>query len=217
MTERQGRLLSAGVIPVIVLDDASRAHDVGHALVSGGLSVAEVTLRSMSALDSLRAMARNEELLVGAGTVLSVEQVDAAVDAGAQFIVSPGLAPEVINRARERGVPVLPGAVTPTEMMAALSLGLTVLKFFPAVAFGGLRAIGSLASPFSELSFVPTGGVDATNMAGYLQLPNVPAVGGSWMVDGALIREGKFDLIADLCREAVGIAASTREEQRWVS
>lgn len=214
MTGMQGRLLSTGVIPVIVLDDASRASGVAAALVEGGLPVAEVTLRTPSALESIRTMSRDERLLVGAGTVVSPEQVDQAVEAGAQFVVSPGFSLSVIQRAFERDVPVLPGVVTPSEVMAAMALGLSLLKFFPASAFGGLATLKAFASPFGGVSFVPTGGVNAGNQADYLRLPNVAAVGGSWMVDGALINAGEFDRIAELCREAVSVAASVRGEQR---
>lgn len=176
MTGKQGRLLSTGVIPVIVLDDASRASGVAAALVEGGLPVAEVTLRTPSALKSIRTMSRDERLLVGAGTVVSPEQVDQAVEA-AQFVVSPGFSLSVIQRAFERDVPVLPGVVTPSEVMAAMALGLSLLKFFPASAFGGLATLKAFASPFGGVSFVPTGGVNAGNQADYLRLPNVAAVG----------------------------------------
>ncbi|HJE50893.1 MAG TPA: bifunctional 4-hydroxy-2-oxoglutarate aldolase/2-dehydro-3-deoxy-phosphogluconate aldolase [Tessaracoccus flavescens] len=200
------RLLNTGIIPVIVLDGASAADGLGAALLDGGVDVAEVTLRTSAGLPSIETMARNENLFVGAGTVLSVQQVDDAVAAGAQFIVSPGLLRPVVERCLELGVPVLPGVVTPSEVMTALSMGLTLLKFFPAGSFGGPSTVKAFESPFGEAQFVPTGGVSQANLAEYLSLGNVPAVGGSWMVAPSLLAARDFTAITQLCSEAVSAA-----------
>ena len=193
------------IIPVVVIEQAERAADLGQALVTGGIPVAEVTLRTAAGIDAIAAMAENAELLVGAGTVLTAEQVDRAVDAGAKFIVSPGLNPKVVERALTRGVDVIPGAVTPTEITAALELGLTTLKFFPANVYGGASALKALGAPFGGVSFIPTGGVSASNLHDYLALSNVAAVGGSWMVPAAAINAGDFETIRGLCIEAVTV------------
>lgn len=194
------------IIPVVVIEQAQRAAELGDALVAGGIPVAEVTLRTAAGIDAIAAMAENPDLLVGAGTVLTAEQVDRAVDAGAKFIVSPGLNPKVVERALARGVDVIPGAVTPTEITAALELGLTTLKFFPANVYGGAAALKALGAPFGGVSFVPTGGVSASNLHDYLALGNVVAVGGSWMVPASAINAGDFEAIRRLCTEAVAAA-----------
>jgi 2-dehydro-3-deoxyphosphogluconate aldolase/(4S)-4-hydroxy-2-oxoglutarate aldolase len=148
-------------------------------------------------------MAKNPDLLVGAGTVITADQVDRVVEVGARFIVSPGLNPRVVERALEHGIDVVPGAVTPSEIMTALELGLTTLKFFPANVYGGPSALKALGAPFGNVSFIPTGGVSTTNIAEYLALKNVVAVGGSWMVPANLINDGEFDTIRQLCTDAV--------------
>jgi 2-dehydro-3-deoxyphosphogluconate aldolase/(4S)-4-hydroxy-2-oxoglutarate aldolase len=170
------------IVPVVVIERADRAVGLGEALVAGGIPVAEVTLRTAAGIDAIAAMAGNPDLLVGAGTVLTADQVDRAVDAGARFIVSPGFSPRVVERALERGVDVVPGTVTPTEIMAALDMGLTTLKFFPANVYGGAPALKALGAPFGGVRFIPTGGVSAANIGEFLALENVAAVGGSWMV-----------------------------------
>ncbi|WP_203567452.1 bifunctional 4-hydroxy-2-oxoglutarate aldolase/2-dehydro-3-deoxy-phosphogluconate aldolase [Aestuariimicrobium ganziense] len=176
------------LIPVVVLDDAALARPLAEQLLADGIGVAEVTLRTPAALDSIRAMAEVDGLLVGAGTVLSADQVDQAVDAGAQFVVSPGLHRGVVERAAERGVVVVPGAVTPTEVMTALEWGITTLKFFPASTYGGPAALRALSAVFGTVRWVPTGGIGPHNVDEYLALPSVVAVGGSWMVTTALER-----------------------------
>ncbi|HEY3339942.1 MAG TPA: bifunctional 4-hydroxy-2-oxoglutarate aldolase/2-dehydro-3-deoxy-phosphogluconate aldolase [Propionicimonas sp.] len=190
------------IVPVVVINQASRAEALGEALVAGGIPVAEVTFRTAAAPEAIRRMSANADLLVGAGTVLSVAQVDQAVDAGATFIVSPGFSAAVVQRAQHHGVPVFPGAVTPTEIMAALDLGLTTLKFFPANLYGGAAALKALGAPFPQVRFIPTGGVSADNLATYLALPNVAAVGGSWMVPADLVDAGDMATIQRLCAEA---------------
>jgi 2-dehydro-3-deoxyphosphogluconate aldolase/(4S)-4-hydroxy-2-oxoglutarate aldolase len=204
-------LLATRIVPVVVLKDAADAGPLAEALVTGGLPVAEVTFRTPAAADAIRAMSAFPGMIVGAGTVVRPEQVDEAADAGATFIVSPGLSTAVVRRARERGLVVIPGVVTPTEIMAALDLGLTTLKFFPANTFGGASALKSLGAPFRGVRFIPTGGVSATNLTEYLSLTNVVAVGGSWMVDPRLIGEGDFAAIRGLAADAVAAAASVQK------
>ena len=198
------------VIPVVVLDDASVAPQLAAALLRGGIRCAEVTLRTPVALDAIHAIAAdgNPSFTVGAGTVLDVEQFDAAADAGAAFVVSPGLDPAIVERARERGIDVLPGVATAGEVQHARRLGLRTVKFFPADKLGGLGTIAALAAPFTDMTFVPSGGVSAANMAEYLAHPSVPAVSGSWMVARDLVAAGRFDRIEELSREAVAVAAA---------
>jgi 2-dehydro-3-deoxyphosphogluconate aldolase/(4S)-4-hydroxy-2-oxoglutarate aldolase len=201
-------LSAARLVPVVVLDDAADANGLAMALVAGGLPVAEVTFRTGAAADSIRAMSARGDMLVGAGTVLTVTQVDQAVAAGATFVVSPGLSRAVVERCAEHGVLALPGAVTATEVQAALELGLTTLKFFPAGTSGGPAAIKALAAPFGHVRFVPTGGVGSGNLAEYLAVPAVAAVGGSWMVPRDLVAAGDFATVVKLTTEAVALAAS---------
>jgi 2-dehydro-3-deoxyphosphogluconate aldolase/(4S)-4-hydroxy-2-oxoglutarate aldolase len=176
------RLSDHRLVPVVVIDDARAADSLGDALVAGGLPVAEVTFRTSAGLESLRRLADRGDLLVGAGTVLTPAQVDQAVGAGAKFVVSPGLSRAVVERCQEHQVLPLPGAVTATEVQAALEMGLTTVKFFPASTSGGAAAIRALAAPFAEVGIMPTGGIGPDNLADYLTLPAVRAVGGSWMV-----------------------------------
>jgi 2-dehydro-3-deoxyphosphogluconate aldolase/(4S)-4-hydroxy-2-oxoglutarate aldolase len=195
------------VVPVVVIDDENAAKPLGQALVAGGLPVAEVTFRTAAAPAAIAEMRKQAGLTVGAGTVLNPQQVDQAVEAGAQFIVSPGLNPAVVERAQHHGLPVMPGVITPSEVMQALSMGLTTVKFFPAGAFG-IAVLRDYVSPFGQMKFVPTGGISTANLAEYLSLPNVPAVGGSWMVAKKLINAGEFDEIQRLCAEAVAAVAN---------
>jgi len=197
------QLSSARLVPVVVLDDAADADPLAAALVAGGLPVAEVTFRTDAAEESIRAMAARGDMLVGAGTVLTPKQVDLAVAAGASYIVSPGLSKAVVERCQEHGVLALPGAVTATEVQAALELGLTTVKFFPAGTSGGAPAIAALAAPFVGVTFVPTGGIGPKNLHEYLAIPAIVAVGGSWMVPRAMVREGNFAEITRLTAEAV--------------
>jgi 2-dehydro-3-deoxyphosphogluconate aldolase/(4S)-4-hydroxy-2-oxoglutarate aldolase len=198
-------LHAARIVPVVVLDDARDADALGAALVAGGLPVAEVTFRTAAAGDSIRALADRGDILVGAGTVLTAEQVDQAVAAGASYIVSPGLSRAVVERCREHGVFALPGAVTATEIQAALELGLTTVKFFPAGTSGGAPAIAAMAAPFGAVSFVPTGGIGPKNLQDYLSLPSVVAVGGSWMVPRDRVKAGDFEGIERLVADAVAL------------
>jgi 2-dehydro-3-deoxyphosphogluconate aldolase/(4S)-4-hydroxy-2-oxoglutarate aldolase len=198
-------LRAARLVPVVVLDDAKDADPLAAALVAGGLPVAEVTFRTAAAQDSIRAMADRGDIVLGAGTVLTPAQVDQAVAAGASYVVSPGLSRAVVERCQEHGVLALPGAVTATEIQAALELGLTTVKFFPAGTSGGAPAIAALAAPFGGVSFVPTGGVGPKNLHEYLAIPSVAAVGGSWMVPRDRVKAGDFEGIRTLTAEAVAL------------
>ena len=205
-TDVRKALSAARLVPVVVLDDAADADGLAGALVAGGLPVAEVTFRTAAAADSIRAMTARGDILVGAGTVLTAEQVDLAVAAGARFVVSPGLSRAVVERCAELGVLAVPGAVTATEVQAALELGLSTVKFFPAGTSGGPAAIKALAAPFSDVQFVPTGGVGPANLADYLAIPAVAAVGGSWMVPRERVKAGDFAGIQQLTADAVAAA-----------
>ena len=198
------------LVPVVVLQDAGDAGLLADALVAGGLPVAEVTFRTAAADEAIRVMAARGDVLVGAGTVLTVAQVDQAVAAGARFVVSPGLSRAVVERCAEHGVPALPGAVTATEVQAALELGITTVKFFPAAASGGPAAIAALAAPFGGVRFVPTGGVSPTNLGQYLAVPSVAAVGGSWMVPADRVAAGDRAGLVDLISTAVAGARAAR-------
>lgn len=192
------------VVPVVVLDDPARADALGAALVEGGLPVAEATFRTPEAAAVLRRLAARDDLVVGAGTVLTARQVDEALDAGARFVVSPGLSADVVRRCQEAGVPVIPGVSTPSEIMQALDLGLDTVKFFPAEANGGLPTIKALAAAFPQVRFMPTGGITVETAPAYLAHPSVVAVGGSWMVAADLLAAGRWDEVAARC------AATTR-------
>jgi 2-dehydro-3-deoxyphosphogluconate aldolase / (4S)-4-hydroxy-2-oxoglutarate aldolase len=202
------------LVPVVVLADAQRAEGLADALVTGGLHVAEVTFRTSAAAEAIRRMAKHPDLVVGAGTVVRAEQVDRAADAGARFVVSPGLSQAVVTRARDRGIDVLPGVVTPSEIIAALDLGIDTVKFFPAAQYGGVATLKALASPFPDVRFVPTGGISPVNLTDYLSLPSVPAVGGSWMVRPDLVDAGDFAAVTELTAQAVRAAASASRGQQ---
>lgn len=195
----------APVIPVIVIKDAAAGADLARALVAGGLPVLEVTLRSEAALDAIRAMAAVEGGHVGAGTVLTPDDARRAKDAGATFAVSPGLTDRLIDACAEIELPLLPGAVTASEVMRAADAGFDMLKFFPAEAVGGAPALKSLAGPLPRISFCPTGGVTPGNTGSYLSLPNVVCVGGSWIVTDADMAAGNWQLIEARAREAAAL------------
>ena len=204
-------LEKAPVVPVVVIDDVSKAVPVAQALVAGGLPVIEVTMRTEAAPDAIAAIsAEVPDALIGAGTVLSNEQAYAIVGAGAQFIVSPGLHDDVVSAADELNVPVIPGVATATEAQHAWNLGLRILKFFPAGQAGGIPMIKALAAVFRDVKFMPTGGVSAKNLADYLEVPAVLACGGSWLTPAAAVADGDFGRIAELAAEAVSIAKEVR-------
>lgn len=201
------------IVPVVVLDDPARADALGGALVEGGLPVAEATFRTPGAAAVLRRLAERDDLVVGAGTVLTVRQVDEALDAGAGFVVSPGLSAAVVRRCQEAGVPVVPGVATPSEVMQALDLGLDTVKFFPAEANGGLPTIKALAAAFPQVRFMPTGGITADSAPSYLAHPAVAAVGGSWMVAPDLLAEGRWDEVAARCAAATRLYLPTPQHE----
>ena len=202
-----------GVVPVVVLNDAKDAAPLAKALVEGGLPCAEVTFRTAAAEECIRIMSTEfPEMFVGAGTVLTTEQVDRAVGAGAKFIVSPGFDPEIVDYCLAKDIPVFPGCITPSEVAQAVKRGLKVVKFFPAEQFGGVATIKALAAPYTGVKFMPTGGVNAKNLEKYLSFDRIIACGGSWMVSGALVKEGKFDEIKELTAEAVKLVADIRNK-----
>jgi 2-dehydro-3-deoxyphosphogluconate aldolase / (4S)-4-hydroxy-2-oxoglutarate aldolase len=200
MTER---LQAMRVVPVITIDDPDNAIPLVHALAAGGLPCAEITFRTPRAAEALRRIAAEApDFLVGAGTVLTPAQVDAARDAGAQFVVAPGFNRHVVERALEAGLPAYPGIATPTEVEAALELDLATLKFFPAEPMGGLAYLKAIAAPFVGVNFMPTGGINAGNVASYLAFDRVVACGGSWMAPADWIAEKQFDRIRQESRRA---------------
>lgn len=203
------RIGSVRLLPVVVLDDADHAGPLAEALIAGGLPVAEVTFRTAAAAASIRRMiAEHPGMLVGAGTVLTETQVREAADAGAAFILTPGFNPTIVEAALRAGIPIIPGINNPSGVEQAMSFGLSATKFFPAEASGGVPFIKALGGPYGEMRFVPTGGVGLGNLAAYLALKNVLACGGSWMVEPALIRAGRFADIAKLTADAVALAQS---------
>ena len=205
------RLKQSGVVPVVVLDDAKDALPIAKALLAGDVDVMEITFRTAAAADSIKAVAENcPDMLVGAGTVVTLDQCKQALECGAKFIVSPGFDPEVAAWCVERNVPITPGCVTPTEIVAAMKLGLNAVKFFPAGVYGGLKAMKALSAPFGGIKFIPTGGVDAKNLKEYLEAPFVHAVGGSWLCPKKEIAAGNFDAVTALCHEASRIVKEVR-------
>ena len=205
------RVYEIGIIPVIAFNSADEALPLCKALMDGGLPAAEVTFRTACAAECIAAMAEAEpEMCVGAGTVLTVEQVEQARAAGAKFIVSPGLNPTTVKHCQEIGIPVCPGTANPSDIEVALSLGLKTVKFFPAEAAGGLKYIKSIAAPYVDMKFMPTGGVNEKNLLDYLSFNKIICCGGSWMVKEDLIKSGSFDKITDMTKEATALARSIR-------
>lgn len=204
MNEVLKRFQQLGIIPVVKIDDAKDAAPLAKALCEGGLPVAEVTFRTEAAEEAIRKMVEAcPDMFVGAGTVLTTEQVDRAIAAGCKFIVSPGLNPKVVKYCQEKNIPITPGTSSPTDIEQAIELGLEAVKFFPAEQSGGLAKIKAMAAPYVNMRFMPTGGINEKNIISYLDFPKILACGGSWMVSDALINAGKFDEIKNLTREAV--------------
>ena len=211
MTSKTEKLLSLlhgqPVIPVLKIANVADAVPLAHALSRGGLRAIEITLRTADALEAIRRVAAEvEEAVVGAGTILDAKQFDEAARAGSKFIVSPGITSQLLDAAKDSPVPLLPGAITPGEIMAAREAGLRFLKFFPAEQSGGIASLKAFASPLADVKFCPTGGITAKNAADYLSLPNVICVGGSWVAPDDLIKAGKWDEIEALAREASKLA-----------
>ena len=202
---------ACGIVPVVVLEEVAQALPVAQALLAGGINVMEITFRTAAAKESIATVAREmPEVMVGAGTVINLRQLEEAAQAGAQFIVSPGSSAELIEASLERQLAIVPGVATPSEIMIGLELGLKVFKFFPAETYGGLKAIKALSGPFPQIRFIPTGGIKQDNAGEYLKNPGIIAVGGSWMVSADLIRAGRFDEITERSRMAVELARAVR-------
>ncbi|MCO5188336.1 MAG: bifunctional 4-hydroxy-2-oxoglutarate aldolase/2-dehydro-3-deoxy-phosphogluconate aldolase [Anaerolineae bacterium] len=208
ITDQLGQI---GIIPVVAIEDAASAEPLGRALLDGGLPCAEITFRTAAAADAIQKMsAAHSNILVGAGTVLTIEQAKQAKAAGAKFIVTPGFDAAVVDWCLANEMPITPGVMTPTDINQALAKGLNILKFFPAEVAGGVKALKAIGGPYVGVKFIPTGGINASNLADYLSLPMVHACGGSFMVEKQLIAAGKFDEIRDLAKMAVNIVRLTR-------
>ena len=193
------------LVPVVVIDDADDAVPAAEALKAGGVPIMEITLRTKAGLAAIESVAKSvPDILVGAGTVLTMDQAKAALAADAKFVVLPGFDPKIVDFCIEKGVPVFPGCVTPTEIMAAMSVGLNVLKFFPANVYGGIKAIKALSGPFPDVKFMPTGGADDSNLHEFL-IPQVIAVGGGWLCPRNVIKEKNFSAITEICAKSVAI------------
>lgn len=195
-----------GIVPVIKIEDAEKAVPLARALCEGGIPVAEITFRTAQAEEAIARISKElPEMLLGAGTVMTTEQVDRAVNAGAQFIVSPGFNPKVVEYCVKKGIPITPGCINPSDIERALEFGLDVVKFFPAEASGGIKMIKALSGPFGNVRFIPTGGIDAGNLNDYLSFPKVLACGGSWIAPENYIKAGNFEKVTTLAREAIEI------------
>lgn len=203
------RIAELKLIPMVVMDKAEHAGGFADALVAGGLPVAEITFRTPAAEAAIRVLANRGDVLVGAGTVLTTELADRAIDAGAQFIVAPGTNPQVVEHVLMRGVPMVPGIATPTDIELATSLGATVLKFFPAEQMGGVDTLKAFAGPYPEVRFIPTGGITPELLPRYLKLPSVVACGGSWLAPRDLLSAGRLDAIKALVEQGVNLIAGT--------
>ncbi len=202
-----------GIVPVVAIDDAADAPQLGEALQAGGIPCAEITFRTPAAAAAIEAMATAcPDVLVGAGTVLTVDQATSAVAAGARFIVTPGFDPDVVDWCLTEGVPITPGVMTPTEINMALAKGISLVKFFPAEAAGGVKSLKAIAAPYGGVRFIPTGGISPANLTDYLSLPMVHACGGSWLVKRQLIQDGKFNEISQLAAEGVQLVNQIRGE-----
>jgi len=196
------------LVPVVKLDNAADAIPLAHALIAGNLPIAEVTFRTDAAYEAIKAMSTVENMIVGAGTVINIEQAKKAKEAGAKFIVSPGFNKTVVEFALSNDIAIYPGACTPTEIMYSLEYNLEVIKFFPAESYGGLSTISALLGPFSNIKVMPTGGIGPNNIKEYLANPKIIACGGSWMVKDTLIKSGQFSNITTLTQQAVALINS---------
>ena len=212
MSEVLSKIESVGIVPVVKLNDVSKAVPLCNALIQGGIDVAEITFRTECAAEVIKTISANcPNMLVGAGTVLNVEQAQRAIDAGAKFIVCPGCLPEIIDFCNEKNVPILPGCVTPSEIMVALSKGLKVVKFFPAAEFGGLKTMKSLSAPFAQVKFMPTGGVNLENLSEFINAKFIVACGGTYMVKEDLINSEHYEEITRLSKLSTDIIKGVRK------
>lgn len=211
MKNIEEQLKACGVVPVVVLEEETDALPLAKALIEGGLPCAEVTFRTEAAEGAIRQITETyPEMLVGAGTVLTIEQVDRAIASGAKFIVSPGFDPEIVDYCLEKQIPVFPGCMTPSEVAWAVKRGLEVVKFFPAEQAGGLAMIKAMAAPYPQLRFMPTGGIGPKNLTEYLSFEKILCCGGSWMVKGDLVKEKRYNEIRKLAKEAKMLADTVR-------
>ncbi len=199
----KNKLKNLKIVPVVKIEDSSKADFLADALIEACLPCVEVTLRTPAGLEAIKTLAKNKNMLVGAGTILTKDQVEAAGDAGADFLVSPGTNPKVIQHSINLNMPIIPGISNPTDIETAMEFGLTSLKFFPAEAFGGIKTLKALSAPYSMIDFMPTGGISLTNIKEYLAHDKVIACGGSWMVQNDWVKEGSFDKITKAAKEAV--------------
>jgi 2-dehydro-3-deoxyphosphogluconate aldolase/(4S)-4-hydroxy-2-oxoglutarate aldolase len=215
MEEVISRIHRHAIIPVVKIDSVDRLHGLASALLAAGLPCMEITFRTRIASAVIQTTAEEfPEILVGAGTVLSMSQVDDALSAGANFIVTPGYDEEIVDYCVSREFPIIPGIATPTELNMALSRGLSHVKFFPAEILGGVQAVKALSSAYADVQFVPTGGINGDNLADYLRLPSVIACGGSWLVKSDMISKGEFDEIGNLVRQALDMVSDARKEEQ---
>ena len=211
MNKVLARIRDLRLVPMVVMDNAENAAAFGDVLVAGGLPVVEITFRTAAAEPAVRALAKRDDLLVGAGTILTTEQADRAIDAGAQFLVAPGTNPKVVEHVLARGLPMVPGVATPSEIELATSLSVEVLKFFPAETMGGVSALKAFAGPYPDARFIPTGGITPELVPSYLRLRSVVACGGSWLAPRELLAAGRFDSIAALLEQAKKLLAEPPE------
>jgi 2-dehydro-3-deoxyphosphogluconate aldolase/(4S)-4-hydroxy-2-oxoglutarate aldolase len=211
MKDLLNKISSFGIVPVVVLDDSKNASLAAHALIEGGLPCAEIVFRTPVAEESIRIISQEfPQMLLGAGTVLTTRQADLAAAAGAKFIVSPGLNPKVVEHCLSKKIPIIPGCMTPSEIETAIELGLDVVKFFPAETAGGINMVKALSAPYLDIRFMPTGGIDISNLSSYLNFNKVTACGGSWMITRELINKGDFTEITRLTKEAASAVMKLR-------
>lgn len=202
---------TCGIVPVIVVDDYKKSIPLAEALLDGGIKIMEITFRTDGAEKAIKIISDNmPEMIVGAGTILSIGDLERAYNAGAKFIVSPGLDENVVKKSKELGIPIVPGAVTPTEITKAIQLGCEVVKFFPAENYGGLKTIKSLSSPFSKIKFIPTGGINLDNLEEYINFDKIIAVGGSWVCPSDLIKNSDFNKITQISKETMNVIKRNR-------
>lgn len=211
MENTMKRIGDTGLVPVVVIDDVKTAVDTANALLKGGVDLMEITMRTAAGMESIRLVAEScPDMLVGAGTVLTMEQCKQAIAYGAKFIVSPGFDPDIVDYCNEQNIPICPGCVTPTEITAAIKKGLKVVKFFPANVYGGIKAIKALAGPFTDMQFIPTGGVSLTNLADFTSKP-IYAIGGGWLCSRESINSGDFAEITDTCAKSVDVLLGLKD------